>query len=94
MKMIKNQTSVVDLNKTLNKYTELHSNGMITSDELSDILVRIIKRKIQLAKITTYRELTTYINHVYSLYMNGEITDTEYETTNVIIDDMIAKTFR
>lgn len=92
--MIKNQTSVVDLNKTLNKYTELHSNGMITSDELSDILVRIIKRKIQLAKITTYRELTTYINHVYSLYMNGEITDTEYETTNVIIDDMIAKTFR
>lgn len=94
MKMIKNQTSVVDLNKTLNKYTELHSNGMITSDELSDILVRIIKRKMQLAKITTYRELTTYINHVYSLYMNGEITDTEYETTNVIIDDMIAKTFR
>lgn len=92
--MIKNQTSVIDLNNTLDKYTELHSNGMITSDELSDILVRIIKRKIQLAKITTYRELTTYINHVYSLYMNGEITDTEYETTNVIIDDMIAKAFR
>lgn len=94
MKMIKNQTSVIDLNKTLDKYTELHANGMITSDELSDILVRIIKRKIQLAKITTYRELTTYINHVYSLYMNGEISDTEYETTNVVIDDMIAKTFR
>ena len=94
MKMIKNQTSVIDLNNTLDKYTELHSNGMITSDELSDILVRIIKRKIQLAKITTYRELTTYINHVYSLYMNGEISDMEYETTNVIIDDMIAKTFR
>ena len=94
MKMIKNQTSVIDLNNTLDKYTELHSNGMITSDELSDILVRIIKRKMQLAKITTYRELTTYINHVYSLYMNGEITDTEYETTNVIIDDMIAKAFR
>lgn len=92
--MIKNQTSVIDLNKTLDKYTELHANGMITSDELSDILVRIIKRKIQLAKITTYRELTTYINHVYSLYMNGEISDTEYETTNVVIDDMIAKTFR
>ena len=94
MKMIKNQTSVIDLNNTLDKYTELHSNGMITSDELSDILVRIIKRKIQLAKITTYRELTTYINHVYSLYMNGEISDTEYETTNVIIDDIIAKAFR
>lgn len=92
--MIKNQTSIIDLNKTLDKYTELHSNGMITSDELSDILVRIIKRKLQLAKITAYRELTTYINHVYSLYMNGEISDTEYETTNVIIDDMIAKTFR
>lgn len=94
MKMIKNQTSIVDLNKTLDKYIKLHSNGMITSDELSDILVRIIKRKMQLAKINSYRELTTYINHVYSLYMNGEITDTEYETTNVIIDDMIAKTFR
>ena len=92
--MIKNQTSVVDLNKTLNKYTELHSNGMITSDELSNILVSIIKRKMQLAKITTYRELTTYINHVYSLYMNGEISDTEYETTNIVIDDIIAKAFR
>lgn len=93
MKMIKNQTSIIDLNKTLDKYTELHANGMITSDELSDILVRIIKRKMQLAKISTYRELTTYINHVYSLYMNGEITDTEYETTNVIIDEYIKKAF-
>lgn len=75
-------------------YIRLQADGTITSDELSDILVRIIKRKMQLAKITTYRELTTYINHVYSLYMNGEITDTEYETTNVIIDNMIAKTFQ
>lgn len=94
MKMIKNQTSIDELNKTLEKYAEHHANGMITTDELSDILVRIIKRKMQLAEITTYRELTTYINHVYSLYMNGEITYTEYETTNVIIDDMIAKAFR
>lgn len=94
MKMIKNQTSIDELNKTLEKYTELHLNGMITSDELSDILVRIVKRKMQLAKINSYRELTTYINHVYSLYMNGEITDTEYETTTVVIDDIIAKTFR
>lgn len=94
MKMIKNQTSIDELNRTLAKYEKLHADGMITTDELSDILVSIIKRKMQLAKITTYRELTTYINHVYSLYMNGEITDTEYETTNVIIDDMIAKTFR
>lgn len=94
MKMIKNQTSVIDLNKTLDKYAELHANGMITTDELSDILVRIIKRKMQLAEITTYTELITYINHVYSLYMNDEITDTEYETTNIVIDDMIAKAFR
>ena len=92
--MIKNQTSVIDLNKTLDKYAELHANGMITTDELSDILVRIIKRKMQLAEITTYTELITYINHVYSLYMNDEITDTEYETTNIVIDDMIAKAFR
>ena len=49
---------------------------------------------MQLAEITTYTELITYINHVYSLYMNDEITDTEYETTNIVIDDMIAKTFR
>jgi len=94
MKMIKNQTSIDELNRTLEKYEEHHSNGMITSDELSDILVRIIKRKMQLAEITTYTELITYINHVYSLYMNDEITDTEYETTNIVIDDMIAKTFR
>lgn len=94
MSYIKDETSIKTLNKILEKYEELHSGGMITTDELSDIIVSIIKRKMQLAKITTYRELTTYINHVYSLYMNGEITDTEYETTNIIIDDMIAKTFR
>ena len=94
MNYIKDETNVEILNKILAKYEVLHSDGMITTDELSDILVSIIKRKMQLAKITTYRELTTYINHVYSLYMNGEITDTEYETTNVIIDDMIANAFR
>ena len=94
MNYIKDETNIKTLNKILERYEALHSDGMITTDELSDILVRIIKRKLQLAKITTYRELTTYINHVYSLYMNGEITDTEYETTNVIIDDMIAKTFK
>lgn len=94
MKTIEKETSVIELDRALKLYIRLQADGTITSDELSDILVRIIKRKLQLAKITTYRELTTYINHVYSLYMNGEITDTEYETTNVIIDDMIAKAFR
>lgn len=94
MNYIKDETSIETLNKIIEKYGELHEGGMITTDELSDILLCVITRKIQLAKIITYRELTTYINHVYSLYMNGEITDTEYETTNVIIDDMIAKTFR
>lgn len=94
MKTIEKETSVIELDRALKLYIRLQADGTITSDKLSDILVRIIKRKMQLAKITTYRELTTYINHVYSLYMNGEITDTEYETTNVIIDDMIAKTFR
>lgn len=94
MNYIKDETSIETLNKILEKYEELHVGGMITIDELYGILVSIIKRKMQLAKITTYRELTTYINHVYSLYMNGEITDTEYETTNVIIDDIIAKGFQ
>lgn len=92
--MIKNQTSIDELNRTLEKYEEHHANGMITSDELDVIFKDIVMRKIYLVKISTYRELTTYINHVYSLYMNGEITDTEYETTNNIIDDMIANTFR
>lgn len=94
MNYIKDETSIETLNKILVRYEELHAGGMITTDELSDILVRIIKRKMQLAEITTYTELITYINHVYSLYMNDEITDTEYETTNIVIDDMIAKTFR
>ena len=94
MKYIKDETSIETLNKILEKYEELHAGGMITTDELSDILVSIIKRKIQLAKINSYRELTTYINHVYSLYMNGEISDMEYETTNVVIDDMISKAFK
>lgn len=94
MKTIEKETSVIELDRALKLYIRLQADGTITSDELSDILVRIIKRKMQLAKINTYRELTTYINHVYSLYMNGEITDTEYETTNVIINDIIAKSFR
>ena len=94
MKTIEKETSVIELDRALKLYIRLQADGTITSDELSDILVRIIKRKLQLAKITTYRELTTYINHVYSLYMNGEITDTEYETTNIIIDDMISKAFK
>lgn len=94
MKTIEKETSVIELDRALKLYIRLQADGAITSDELSDILVRIIKRKMQLAKINTYRELTTYINHVYSLYMNSEITDTEYETTNVVIDDIIAKAFR
>lgn len=94
MKSIEQETNIIELDRVLKLFIRLQADGTITSDELSNLLVRIIKRKMQLAKITTYRELTTYINHVYSLYMNGEITDTEYEATNVIIDDMIAKTFR
>ena len=94
MKTIEKEINVIELDRALKLYIRLQADGTITSDELSDLLVRIIKRKIQLAKINTYRELTTYINHVYSLYMNGEISDTEYETTNVIIDDMIANAFR
>lgn len=93
MNYIKDETSIETLNKILEKYEELHAGGMITTDELSDILLCVITRKIQLAKITTYRELTTYINHVYSLYMNGEITDREYDTTNDIIDKMIQAAF-
>lgn len=94
MNYIKDETSIETLNKILERYEAHHANGMITTDELSDILVSIIKRKIQLAEITTLTELLSYINHVYSLYMNDEISDTEYETTNVIIDDIIAKAFR
>ena len=94
MNYIKDETSIETLNKILYKYVELHAGGMITTDELSDILVHIIKRKIQLAEITTFRELLIYINRVYSMHMNGEITDTEYETTNVVIDDMISKAFK
>lgn len=93
MNYIKDETSIETLNKILEKYEKLHAGGMITTDELSDILVSIIKRKLQLAKITTYRELTSYINHVYSLYMNGEITDREYDVTNGIIDKMIQAAF-
>lgn len=93
MKTIEVETSVLNLNRKLETYIDLHSEGKITSGELDVILKGIVMRKIYLAKISTYRELTTYINHVYSLYMNGEISDTEYETTNVIIDYMIAKTF-
>lgn len=32
MKMIKNQTSIDELNRTLEKYEEHHANGMITTD--------------------------------------------------------------
>lgn len=55
MKYIKDETSIETLNKILYKYVGLHADGMITTDELSDM---------------------------------------EYETTNVIIDNMIAKIFQ
>lgn len=94
MKTIEKETSVIELDRALKLYIRLQADGTITSDELSDLLVRIIKRKIQLAEITTLTELLSYINHVYSLYMNDEISDTEYRTTTVVIDDIIAKAFR
>ena len=94
MKTIEKETSVIELDRALKLYIRLQADGTITSDELSNLLVRIIKRKMQLAKITTYRELTTYINHVYSLYMNGEISFAEYKFTTKVIDNIVQKAFK
>lgn len=82
-----------DLKNTLKTSEIMYAEGYITDHQLTKVVEGIVIAKIKLANIKNYRELTSYINHVYSLYMNGEITDREYDTTNVIIDKMIQSAF-
>ena len=44
--------------------------------------------------ITTLRELNSYYNHVYCLYLNNEIDEQEYIARNKAIDEVIAEAFR
>ena len=71
----------------------MYAEGYITDHQLTKVIEGVVIAKIKLADIKNYRELTSYINHVYSLYMNGEMADREYEATNAIIDEMIKSTF-
>lgn len=88
-----NFKDIEDLKNTLKTSEIMYAEGYITDHQLTKVIEGIVIAKIKLANIKNYRELTSYINHVYSLYMNGEITDREYDTTNAIIDKMIQSAF-
>lgn len=78
---------------TLKTSETMYAEGYITDHQLTKVIECVVIAKIKLADIKNYRELTSYINYVYSLYMNGEMADREYETTNEVIDKMIQGAF-
>ena len=88
-----NFKDIEDLKNTLKTSENLYAEGYITDHQLTKVIEGVVIAKIKLADIKNYRELTSYINHVYSLYMNGEMADREYETTNEVIDKMIQVAF-
>lgn len=88
-----NFKDIEDLKNTLKTSENLYAEGYITDHQLTKVIEGVVRAKIQLAGIKSYRELTSYINYVYSLYMNNEIADREYEATNAIIDEMIKSAF-
>jgi len=88
-----NYKDIEDLKNTLKTSENLYAEGYITDHQLTKVIEGVVITKIKLADIKNYRELTSYINHVYSLYMNGEMADREYETTNEVIDKMIQAAF-
>lgn len=88
-----NFKDIEDLKNTLKTSENLYAEGYITDHQLTKVIEGVVIAKIKLADIKNYRELTSYINHVYSLYMNGEMADREYETTNEVIDKMIQGAF-
>lgn len=88
-----NFKDIEDLKNTLKTSENLYAEGYITDHQLTKVIEGVVIAKIKLADIKNYRELTSYINHVYSLYMNGEMPDREYETTNEVIDKMIQAAF-
>lgn len=85
--------NIEDLNNTLKTSETMYAEGYITDHQLTKVIEGVVRAKIQLAGIKNYRELTSYINHVYSLCINGIITDREYEVTNAMLDEMIKNTF-
>lgn len=85
--------NIEDLNNTLKTSETMYAEDYITDHQLTKVIEGVVIAKIKLADIKNYRELTSYINHVYSLYMNGEMADREYETTNEVIDKMIQGAF-
>ena len=88
-----NFKDIEDLKNTLKTSENLYAEGYITDHQLTKVIEGVVIAKIKLADIKNYKELTSYINHVYSLYMNGEMADREYETTNEVIDKMIQAAF-
>jgi hypothetical protein len=88
-----NFKDIEDLNNTLKASETMYAEGYINDHQLTTLINKVVRAKIQLAGIKNYRELTSYINLVYSLYMNGEITDREYEVTNAMLDEMVKDAF-
>nr|DAE91921.1 MAG TPA: hypothetical protein [Siphoviridae sp. ctwNf2] len=44
--------------------------------------------------ITTLRELNSYYNYVYCMYLNNEIDEQEYRARNKAIGEVIDEAFR
>lgn len=92
--MCKFGKNIEELNNTLKTSEIMYAEGYITDHQLTNVIEGVVRAKIQIAGIKNYRELTSYINHVYSLCMNGEITDREYNVTNKMLDEMIEAAFK
>ena len=63
--------NIEDLNNTLKTSETMYAEGYITDYQLTKVIEGVVIAKIKLADIKNYKKLTSYINYVYSLYMNG-----------------------
>ena len=83
-----------------NKITNLKNNikhtidFIINKDSKNHGITYEVENKIKAANINKYEELSSYINYVYSKYMNDEISFEEYKFTTKVIDDIVQKAFK
>jgi len=67
---------------------------IIKKDSNNKGITNEVENKIKAANINKYEELSSYINYVYSKYMNDEISFAEYKFTTKVIDDIVQKAFK
>lgn len=67
---------------------------IINKDSKNNGITYEVESKIKAANINKYEELSSYVNYVYSKYMNDEISFEEYKFTTKVIDDIVQKAFK